>query len=121
MRSDSYAAFFARDVWSACEAYLKDRKTQLDAKREPIIQDAMKGYWFRKPRSREDALAAIKRYGNWHPYFLVAHQGGFDAERVRVLLSLVNAQNPNARIFVGAEDADILKGYLIDTRPETAL
>ena len=102
----SYAEIDAYDVKEACERYLARRENRIKEERELLIQEEMKGCWFSRKKTREQAINALRRepFGEW---VMVEITGSNCASRVQQLLALSKARRVN-KIMVTAEDAYLL-------------
>ena len=64
------AYFPSTIVKSACIRFLDDKLKRLQELQEPSIQKEMKGNWFKKPKTRDQAIKHL--YGDiWNDYSMV--------------------------------------------------
>lgn len=102
----SYAEIKSFLVQQACEKYLSRRKLRIELEREFLIQEEMKGGWFSRKKTREQAIRELQRepFGEW---VMTEITGSSCAYRVEQLLALSNAEGVD-KIMVNAEDAYLL-------------
>lgn len=107
----SYKQISTVKVTEACKKFLDERQAKIFRLQEPTIQKTMKGGWFRKPMSREEAIKHLELDSDlWSDYEMVKYTNFFDSDRVLNLLSL--CQIPGEDIInVEARDASILEKY----------
>lgn len=107
----SYAEIRSFLVQQACEKYLSRRKLRIELEREFLIQEEMKGGWFSRKKTREQAIRELRRepFGEWAigKWAMVEITGSSCAYRVEQLLALSNAKGVD-KIMVNAEDAYLL-------------
>lgn len=56
----SYIEANCQDVIDACNRYLENLKASIEKEQEPYIAKEMLGGWFSKPKTREEAIAALE-------------------------------------------------------------
>lgn len=102
----SYAKLDAKLILEKCNSWIHSRENRIKDLQEPHVQKLMKGSWFRKPMSREDA---IKELGHnlWSDYVVLKIAYGYDAERIIRLKDLCLLAG-NSDVNVSADDASIL-------------
>jgi hypothetical protein len=100
------------EVECACEQFIKSRGEYIRSLQEPLIEKTMKGGWFSKPKSREQALKILK-YELWSDFNLCEIQGGYEFETVQDLLNLVQLPGAPKMIKVSSASATILKNYFV--------
>lgn len=100
------------EVQVACEEFIRSRGEYIRAIQEPLIEKTMKGGWFSKPKSREEALKILK-FELWSDFNLCKLQGGYDFETVKDLLNLTQLPGAPKMIKVSSASATILKSYFI--------
>lgn len=104
----SYIALNAVYVMELCERYIEKRTKQFLDSQESSIQKTMKGGWFSKPKTREEAIKYLQLnaslYSNWH---LVKLSMIGDDLRVEDVLKACTL-NPNGVIHLDVRDAAIL-------------
>lgn len=79
----SYIILDAVYVKELCEKYIEKRSKQFLDSQEPLIQKTMKGGWFKKPMTREEAIEHLNTseslYSAWN---LTKLSGIYDDTRV---------------------------------------
>jgi len=95
-------------VKELCEKYIEKRSKQFLDSQEPLIQKTMKGGWFRKPMTREEAIEHLNLnaslYSNWHLVKLSMIGNDLRVEDVLKACML----DPNGVIHLNVRDAAIL-------------
>ncbi len=104
----SYITLNTVYVRELCEKYIEKRSKQFLDAQEPLIKKTMRGGWFKKPKTREEAIKYLNLnaslYSNWN---LVKLSMIGDDLRVEDIL-LACALEPNDVIHLNVKDAAIL-------------
>ena len=100
-------------VGKACDIYLRERTQVMKRLQEPHIQKEMAGGWFRKPKTREQAIEGL--YGDlWSDYNMLELNYDFHTNAITKLKALCKAsyQLEDEYILLDSETAYILRKYL---------
>lgn len=115
----SFAEVPAKQVQYACEAKLESMLAKLESMlarirrdREAIIKEEMqRKRWFgRKPKTREQVIAAEEANGHWSDYVVLGIQGDWHSIRVKQLLALSKVAQDT--VCLSGEDAEMLLPYI---------
>jgi hypothetical protein len=100
-------------VRNACNSYLQKRTESMKQLQEPYIQKEMKGGWFRKPKTRSEAIESL--YGDlWSKYNMLQLNHDWHTQKVNELVALCQTTyNKEAEvIMIDSETVYILRKYL---------
>lgn len=108
----SFAEVPAKQVQYACEAKLESMLARIRRDREAIIKEEMqRKRWFgRKPKTREQVIAAEEANGHWSDYVVLGIQGDWHSIRVKQLLALSKVAQDT--VCLSGEDAEMLLPYI---------
>ena len=98
----------AQKVIELCENYLRKQHEGVLRLQEPSIQKAMKGGWFRKPKTREEATKHLYDHSSlWGEYHLARLTGLWGVSEAKALLTLAKLKG-EGEVAVSADIADII-------------
>ena len=103
----SYAEIDAERVKVACQEYIVRHNNRINAEKEALIQNEMKCGWFRKAKTREQAINSLRNEGWTGEWFAIELTGSIPFSRVESLFALANAKGVD-KIMIKAEDARLL-------------
>ena len=103
----SYITLKTIRVKELCEKYIEKRTKQFLESQEPLIQKTMKGGFFKKAKTREEAIEYLNLNASiWSDWYLVRLAGIGDDTRVHEILKACEL-NPT-EINLDIKDAAIL-------------
>lgn len=109
----SYREVNAQVVKAACLAYIKEFEKTIDELSEPLIQQEMKGGWFKKEKTREEAINALTSDPFSDYYSIVKFHGNRNTRKIEQLLALCNVSSTyDSTIYLDGESAEILESFL---------
>lgn len=94
-------------VFEACQAFLNDYDRRVSEKREPLIQKEMKGNWFFKPMTREEAIKSLKNGDNFSEYYMIRFHESDGVWEIENLMSLAQISG-KSEITVDSQTASYL-------------
>ena len=100
-------------VAKACDNYLQEQTENMKRLQEPDIQKEMKGGWFSKPKTREQAIESL--YGDlWSNYNMLQLNWDFHTSAITKLRALCQATfyMSDEYILLDSDTAYILRKYL---------
>ena len=100
MKGQAFVEFDSRNVALACVAWKNLRETRIEARKEALIEEAMKPtkHWFglkTRQRTREQAIEACS-----YDFDIIENIGSYWAEKIQCLLDLAEKSET---VFVDAE------------------
>lgn len=107
---DSFAVFDRELVKKATKYYIDSRKQRIFNRRTEEIEKAMQEKrWFRKNRTREEAIKYLKQKGNYTSLWLeIAVTGSYYDSSVMALYDLAK-ESTDDKVYVTSEMASVLR------------
>lgn len=99
-------------VRKACNSFLREQTDRMKELQEPHIQKEMKGGWFQKPKTREQAIESL--YSDlWSDYNMLKFNYNWHTQKINELKALCKPViSPTDVVLLDSETGYILKKYL---------